>query len=57
MVGVCAVDVATLTTIATQAQGPAPDGRIKPDVQAPTNSSDSANLRPDRKSRQGTSMR
>lgn len=43
VIGVGAVDVATLTTIAAQARGPAPDGRIKPDVQAPTNTETASN--------------
>lgn len=35
--GIGAVDVKTLATPSYQGRGPAPDGRIKPDVQAPTN--------------------
>lgn len=42
-IGVGAVDVVSLTTIAQQAPGPAPDGRIKPDVQAPTNTETASN--------------
>jgi serine protease AprX len=43
VIGVGAVDVASLTTIPQQAPGPAPDGRIKPDVQAPTNTETASN--------------
>jgi hypothetical protein len=35
--GVGAVDVKTMATPAYQSRGPAPDGRTKPDLQAPTN--------------------
>jgi hypothetical protein len=37
VIGVGAVDVVSLTTWPTQTVGPADDGRIKPDLQAPTN--------------------
>lgn len=37
VIGVGAVDVETLAQYAAQSRGPAGDGRIKPDVQAPTN--------------------
>ena len=35
--GIGAVDLATQTTPSYQSLGPAPDGRTKPDIQAPTN--------------------
>lgn len=37
-IGVGAVDVATLALYSGQSRGPASDGRIKPDIQGPTNS-------------------
>lgn len=41
--GVGAVHVATLETEPYQGRGPAPDGRTKPDVQAPTNTTTASN--------------
>jgi serine protease AprX len=37
VIGVGNFDVQTLAQIPSQSRGPAPDGRIKPDIQAPTN--------------------
>ena len=37
VIGVGAVDVNTRLTMDYQSRGPTPDGRIKPDIQAPTN--------------------
>jgi serine protease AprX len=37
VLGIGSVDLKTLTTPSSQSLGPAPDGRIKPDLQAPTN--------------------
>jgi serine protease AprX len=37
VIGVGAFDVQTLDQFALQSRGPAPDGRYKPDIQAPTN--------------------
>lgn len=37
VIGVGAVDVQSLALMSYQGRGPAPDGRIKPDIQAPTN--------------------
>jgi hypothetical protein len=37
VLGIGATDLANLTTPDYQSRGPAPDGRIKPDLQAPTN--------------------
>jgi serine protease AprX len=37
VLGIGAMDLATETTPDYQSRGPAPDGRIKPDLQAPTN--------------------
>ena len=37
VLGIGAVDLKTLTTPSYQSLGPAPDGRTKPDLQAPTN--------------------
>ena len=42
-IGVGDVDVQTQTIIASQSRGPAPDGRIKPDIQAPTNTETASN--------------
>jgi serine protease AprX len=42
-IGVGSVDVQTLVQEATQSLGPTPDGRIKPDIQAPTNSETASN--------------
>jgi serine protease AprX len=38
VIGIGAFDVDTLAQYGNQSRGPAPDGRIKPDIQAPTNS-------------------
>ncbi len=37
VIGVGNFDVQTQTQVASQSRGPAPDGRFKPDIQAPTN--------------------
>jgi hypothetical protein len=37
VIGVGNFDVASGTQVASQSRGPAPDGRFKPDIQAPTN--------------------
>lgn len=42
-IGVGAVDVQTLGLMNYQGRGPAPDGRIKPDIQAPTNTETASN--------------
>jgi serine protease AprX len=42
-IGVGNFDVQTLTQITSQSRGPAPDGRIKPDIQAPTNTETASN--------------
>jgi serine protease AprX len=42
-IGVGNFDVQTLTQITNQSRGPAPDGRIKPDIQAPTNTETASN--------------
>lgn len=42
-IGVGDVDVQTQTIVASQSRGPAPDGRIKPDIQAPTNTETASN--------------
>jgi serine protease AprX len=43
VIGVGNFDVQTLTQINSQSRGPAPDGRIKPDIQAPTNTETASN--------------
>jgi len=43
VIGVGAVDVATLAFQTYQSRGPAPDDRIKPDIQAPTNTETASN--------------
>ena len=43
VIGVGAVDVATGGTLLTQSTGPTPDGRIKPDIQGPTNTTTASN--------------
>ena len=43
VIGVGAVDVQTLALVNVQSRGPAPDGRIKPDIQAPTNTETASN--------------
>src|SRR5262245_2358029 len=43
VIGVGAVDVQTLATV-SQINGPTPDGRIKPDIQAPTNTETASNF-------------
>jgi serine protease AprX len=42
-IGVGNVDVQSLATVASQGRGPASDGRIKPDVQAPSNTETASN--------------
>lgn len=43
VIGVGDLDVQTLAQINSQSRGPAPDGRIKPDIQAPTNTEAASN--------------
>jgi serine protease AprX len=43
VIGVGNFDVQTLTQINSQSRGPARDGRIKPDIQAPTNTETASN--------------
>jgi serine protease AprX len=43
VIGVGAFDVQTLSQYASQSRGPAPDNRIKPDIQAPTNTETASN--------------
>ena len=43
VIGVGAVDVQTLALQSYQSRGPAPDGRIKPDIQATTNTETASN--------------
>jgi len=46
VIGVGAFDVYSLAQQTYQGQGPAPDGRIKPDIQAPTNTTTASNTGP-----------
>lgn len=43
VIGVGNFDVQTQAQIAGQSRGPAPDGRVKPDIQAPTNTETASN--------------
>jgi serine protease AprX len=43
VIGVGNFDVQTLNQVASQSRGPAPDNRIKPDIQAPTNTETASN--------------
>ena len=43
VIGVGNFDVQTLAQVASQSRGPTPDGRIKPDIQAPTNTETASN--------------
>ena len=43
VIGVGNYDVQTLAQITSQSRGPAPDNRIKPDIQAPTNTETASN--------------
>jgi serine protease AprX len=43
VIGVGNFDVQTLAQIPSQSRGPTPDGRIKPDIQAPTNTETASN--------------
>jgi serine protease AprX len=43
VIGVGAFNVQTLSQYAAQSRGPAPDNRIKPDIQAPTNTETASN--------------
>jgi hypothetical protein len=44
VIGVGNFDVQTLAQINSQSRGPAPDGRFKPDIQAPTNTETASNV-------------
>jgi len=44
VIGVGAFDVYSLVQYDVQSRGPAPDGRIKPDIQAPTNTTTASNV-------------
>ena len=46
VLGIGAFDVQTLAQYPGQSRGPAPDGRIKPDLQAPTNSETASSASP-----------
>jgi serine protease AprX len=43
VIGVGNFDVQTLAQVTSQSRGPTPDGRIKPDIQAPTNTETASN--------------
>jgi serine protease AprX len=43
VIGVGNFDVQTQSQVASQSRGPSPDGRIKPDIQAPTNTETASN--------------